>query len=497
MKSIRLIVPTTWILLATTLLGCATAEAAVYHLDATRGDDTATGLSPALAWRSLAKANATVLKPGERLLFKAGERWAGQFKPQGAGDPTALIQIGRYGEGPLPRIDGEGVPLDTVLLQNVPFVEIADLEITNRGPQTAPWRTGVKIAADGVGKLQRIYLRRLHVHDVNGDLRKNNEGCGIFFEARGGKDTHFDGLLIEKCRVERTDRNGICQRGTGRTHSRNVIIRENTLEDIGGDGIKLWGSDGGLIEKNVVRKARARCNKQEAAAGIWPFSCDDTIIQFNEVSGTLGTTDGQAYDSDYSSHRTVFQYNYSYQNEGGFMLVCTPGNAVNDDTIIRYNISIHDGVNAARVFHFGGGAKRTQVYNNTIIVGPQQDLPMLLFTDWNGGKTSDTRFSNNLFVVEEGGRATYQFGPSSGNVFEHNLFAGRHEGLPAGVSVAAAPPFAGGVKPGPGVDSLKALRPSPGTQFPRGRVIDNNGGRDFFGTPLPRDRLPAIGAVER
>jgi hypothetical protein len=497
MKSTRFIVRATWILLATTLLGSAIAGAAVYHLDATRGDDTATGRSPEHAWRSLAKANATVLKPGDRLLFKAGERWVGQLKPQGAGDPTALIQIGRYGEGPLPRLDGEGVPLDTVLLQNVPFVEIADLEITNRGPLSAPWRTGVKISADGSGKLQRIYLRRLHVHDVNGDLRKSNEGCGIFFEARGGKDTHFDGLLIEKCRVERTDRNGICQRGNGRTRSRNVIIRENTLEDIGGDGIKLWGTDGGLIEKNVVRKARARCNSKEAAAGIWPFSCDDTIIQFNEVSGTLGTLDGQAYDSDYWSHRTVFQYNYSYQNEGGFMLICTPGNAVNEDTIIRYNISIHDGVNAARVFHFGGGAQRTQVYNNTIIVGPHQDLPLLLFSEWNGGTTKDTRFSNNLFVVEEGGRATYQFGPSSGNVFEHNLFAGRHEGLPAGVAVAAAPPFAGVVKPGPGVDSLKSLRPLPGTQFPRGRLIDNHGGRDFFGTPLPRDRPPAIGAVER
>lgn len=481
----------------TSMLGGAAGYAAVYHVDATNGDDSANGLSPGHAWRSLVQANAAVLKPGDRLLFKAGGRWTGQLKPQGAGDQQALIQIGRYGEGPPPRIDGEGKHLDTVFLRNVSFVEVADLEVTNHGPTTAPWRTGVKVAADGVGKLQRIYLRRLQVHDVNGDLRKDHEGCGIFFEAGGGKDTHFDGLLIEKCRVERTDRNGICQRGSGRTRSRNVIIRDNHLEDIGGDGIKLWGSDGGLIERNVVRKARARCNEKEAAAGIWPFSCDDTVIQFNEVSGTLGTLDGQAYDSDYWCRRTVFQYNYSFQNEGGFMLICTPGNAINEDTIIRYNISIHDGINAARVFHFGGGAKRTQIYNNTIIIGPKQDLPLLLYTEWNGGKAQDSIFSNNLFIVEAGGRATYQFGPSSGNVFEHNLFAGRHEGLPRSVALAAAPQFAGPVKPGPGVDLLKALRPAPGTKFPQGRIIEHNGGRDFFGTPLPRDRAPAIGAVER
>ncbi len=335
------------------------------------------------------------------------------------------------------------------------------------------------------------------MHDVNGDLRKTHEGCGIFFEASGGKDSAFDGLLIEKCRVERTDRNGICQRGHGRARSRNVIIRENSLDDIGGDGIKLWGTDGGLIEKNILRRARARCNGQEAAAGIWPFSCDDTIIQFNEVSGTRGTLDGQAYDSDYACRRTVFQYNYSFENDGGFMLICGPGGSVNDDTIIRYNISIHDGINSARVFHFGGNSKRTQVYNNTIILGPRQELPMLLFADWSGGKAQDTRFSNNMFVVEAGGRATYQFGASSGTRFDHNLFAGRHDGLPAGVALTDAPKFAGEVKPAPGLAALQALRPAAGTSFPRGILIANHGGRDFFGNPVPGDRPPAIGAVER
>jgi hypothetical protein len=473
----------------------SSASAAVYHVDSVHGDDAATGLSPEHAWRGLAKANAMALKPGDRLLFKAGGRWSGQLSPKGGGSESSMVLIGRYGEGPLPRIDGEGKYLDAVLLENTPFLEISDLEITNLGQKSAPWRTGVRISADGTGKMQRIYLRRLFVHDVNGDLRKSHEGCGIFFEAKGGNETHFDGLLIEKCRVERTDRNGICQRGLGKARSLNVIIRENTLEDIGGDGIKLWGSNGGLIERNVVRKARARC--EDAAVGIWPFACDDTLIQFNEVSGTVGTKDGQAYDSDYWCHRTVFQYNYSFENEGGFMLICTPGNAVNEDTIIRYNISVHDGINSARVFHFGGGAARTHVYNNTIVIGPQQNLPLLLFGEWDGGTARDSRFTNNLFLVEQGGRATYQLKPSSGNVFDSNLFAGRHEGLPDGCSVSPAPLFAGPLKPAPGFAALKVFRPANAATFPRGRVIENNGGRDFFGNPVPGDRSPAIGALEK
>jgi hypothetical protein len=487
--------PARWIFL---LLVIAVVRAADYHVDSAAGDDAASGLAPDRAWRSLAKANALVLQPGDRLRFKAGGRWSGQLKPRGSGamvdGKAVLVGIGRYGEGPAPRIDGEGRHRDAVWLDNLTFIELRDLAVTNRGPATAPFRCGVRVSADGIGKAERIYLRNLHVHDVNGDLRKSHEGCGIFFEAKGPRDTHFDGLLIESCRVERSDRNGICQRGHGKARSRNVIVRGNRLDDIGGDGIKLWGSDGGLIERNVVRGARARC--QDHAAGIWPFACDDTLIQFNEVSGTRGTKDGQGYDADYYCRRTIFQYNLSHRNEGGFMLLCAPAKAWSEGTVVRYNLSVEDGLNSARVFHFGGGATRTLIHNNTIVIGPRQDLPLLLFTEWDGGKASDTRFVNNLFLVREGGRATYDFGPSRGNVFEHNLFVGNHVGLPPGIAATrTAPPLRGPFDPREGRDWLDGLRPARATGFPRGRLVPANGGRDFFGIRLPAG-APAIGAAE-
>jgi hypothetical protein len=457
--------------------GISCAAAATYHMDSVHGDDSMPGDAPEHAWKSLEKANSISFMPGDRLLFKAGGRWTGRLKPRRGGSPEALVSIGRYGEGPLPRIDGEGAVLDTLLLENLGFIEVEDLEITNQGPQPVPWRTGVRIHADGIGKMERVCLRRLFVHDVNGDMRKSHEGCGIFFEATGKNESYFDGLLIEKCRVECTDRNGICQRGLGKKRSTNVIIRGNQLDDIGGDGIKLWGTNDGLIEHNVVRGARARCN--------------------DKVSGTKGTTDGQGYDSDFWCHRNIFQYNYSFQNEGGFMLICTPGDAVNEDTIIRSNISVHDGVDSARVFQFGGGAERTQVYNNTIIIGAHQKVPLIAYNEWNGGVTKNTRFSNNLFLVEEGGRATYQFEPSKGNIFENNIFAGDHEGLPKGVSTSPAPKFSGVVNaPSPGFPSVKALSPAQGSRFPKGKIIPNNGGRDFFGNPVSQTQAPTIGAIE-
>ena len=79
------------------------------------------------------------------------------------------------------------------------------------------------------------------------------------------------------------------------------------------------GCDGALVEHNrVVRPSRGG-----TGIGIWPWSCDNTVVQFNEVSGADGIHDGQAFDSDWNCRNTVFQYNYSHDNQGGFMLVCT------------------------------------------------------------------------------------------------------------------------------------------------------------------------------
>jgi len=47
-----------------------------------------------------------------------------------------------------------------------------------------------------------------------------------------------------------------------------------------------------------------------------------------------------------------------------------------------------------------------------------------------------------------------------------------------------------------GFASLNGYRLRPGAEFPRGQIIPNNGGRDFFGNPVPADRAPRIGACE-
>ncbi len=91
--------------------------------------------------------------------------------------------------------------------------------------------------------------------------------------------------------------------------------------------------------------------ESEACDGIWPWCSDNTVVQFNVVSDHKSIIDGYAYDSDWGCRNSVFQYNLSYNNDGGFMLVigtdgwpedwCVNGNI---ETKVRYNVSINDGL---------------------------------------------------------------------------------------------------------------------------------------------------------
>jgi len=363
------------------------------------------------------------------------------------------------------------------LLANQEYWEVNGLALTNKGPSPADFRYGVRVRAWDFGTMHHIHLKNLFVHDVNGSLIKKDrgEGHGIVWET-GGKSqpSRFDDLLIEGCRLLRTDRNGICgySENSDRTNwfpSLHVVIRNNLLEDIGGDGIKVWGCEGCLVEHNRLYRGGQRC--PDYSAGIWPWSSDHTIIQFNEVSEFKGTRDGQAFDSDGNCRGTVFQYNYSHDNDGGFMLVCSSGTwkplgmIPNSGTIVRYNISQND---RARTFHISGPVQDLQIYNNVFFIGKDLDIPVFLFTDWDGW-SQGIQVANNIFYAEGKARyvsgmkknpdGTYQdtmgFGLSRNNLFEHNLYFGNHANAPRSESDAAGDPRL--MNPGTGRTGLESL----------------------------------------
>ena len=470
-----------------------------YYLDSEHGNDTGDGRSPKTAWRSLAKVNSGEFAPGDKILLRAGGQWRGILAPGGSGSEKSPITLGRYGSGPKPKINAESKFLAALYLHNVEYWMVSGLDISNTGAFGLPNLAGVLIQIENFGTARKIALKNLDVHDVAGSrVKSEGGGNGIHCTAGGEKiKSRFDGLLIENCRLTHTDRNGITLDGYWARQdwfpSLHVVIRGNRLEDIGGDGIVPIACDGALVERNVIVKCRQRCD--DSAAGIWPWSCDNTVIQNNEVSGMKGTNDGQGFDSDWNCRNTVFQYNYSHDNEGGFMLVCNDGsvtkpwNIGNVGTVIRYNISRNDG---ARTFHFTGPCRDTVIYNNTVYIGKNRKVNAVQAGNWGGDWSEDTRFYNNIFYAE--GAAQFDFGGMRKTVFERNLFYGTFQNRPDDpAALLANPRFVRS-------ESAEAsgFRLTPGSPcFRAGKIVPDNGKRDFWNRPVPATQTPTIGAYQK
>ena len=392
-----------------------------YYVDALNGSDTNEGTSPNKAFASLAKINSLRLKAGERVLFKSGTTYTGQLKPKGVGKPGKPIVISKYGGDQKPIIKGEGKYQATVHIYNMAYVEFRNLEITNTGSELKNRRRGVVIEAKDFGVAKHIILDDLFIHDVNGSLVKSDGGGSAILWRNHGEQhkTKFDSLLIQNCHLKNCTRNGINSGGyTNRANwypSTNVIIRNNLLEGIPGDGIVPIGTDGTLIEHNVMRDCPDVLSHKEAAAGIWPWSADNTLIQFNEVSGHKAKWDGQGFDSDWNCLNTTIQYNYSHDNYGGFLLVCNNGNTINTpsnkgtiNTIVRYNVSVNDGIRPYKTtqagwfspsIHLSGPVEQTLIHHNLFVVPKKTqkniDRTFVKMDNWGGPWPNKTLVANN------------------------------------------------------------------------------------------------------
>ena len=485
-----------------------------FYLDSGNGNDSYPGDSQSKAWKSLSKLNSTTFHPGDHILLKSGSIWTGQLWPKGSGSSEHPITIDKYGGDALPVINGAGLAEDAVLLKNQEYWEIRNLEVTNTGAVRAV-RRGVHVVADNSGDLHHIYLQHLTVHDVNGDFKEKVNG-GIHYSSIGdSKPSRFLDLRIEDNHIYHVDRSGIFGWSTHWTRSKwypslNVVIRRNILDDIGGDGIVNVATDGAIVEYNVVSHASQR--SQDYNDGIWPWSADNTIVQYNEVYGMAGQHDAMGFDSDWNSHGTIIQYNYSHDNEGGFLLICNEGSqspkdsAGNVGTIVRYNISQND---HHRGINLSGPVKNTLIYNNTIYVGKNENVDLVLHTNWTGW-ASDTVAYNNIFYVEGKGQFGYGVshnddgsfntapgpGESTNNIYDYNVYHGVKpaDDLHAMTSdpLLKSPGSAGIGRMSAAGYALRVHSPA----IDSARKMENDGGKDFVGTPVPQCGAPDRGALE-
>ncbi|MGW4898845.1 right-handed parallel beta-helix repeat-containing protein, partial [Kitasatospora sp. NPDC004240] len=316
--------------------------------------------------------------------------------------------------------------------------------------------------------------------------------------------TNFDDAVVQNSRITNVDREGLTNRSTwmcrpqyGRTDGCDVtppnwrantrlVFRGNTISNTGGDGIVARVTDHALIEHNHVYDIAMR--PMGSNVGIWPINSDDALIQYNEVHHVRklpGNGDGQSFDSDYGNNRAVFQYNHSHDNEGGFMLFCggCGSGATTNDTVVRYNLSRNDG---GRIFDVTRD-NDARVYNNTVYL-PEGSTTSIV---WQRSAADTMVLSGNIFYnLGTGGYTGPRYNPAD-FLWLGNTFYGNH---PANEPVDPAKNTADPRLLNPGGTAAADYRLHPGSPARRAGVpVADNGGRDYFGTPVPRYCRPDAG----
>lgn len=479
------------------------AAAATYYVDSSGGNDNNAGTATSSAWKTLTKVNSVTFQPGDQIKFKKGGSWTGMLWPKGSGTSSSPIVIDSYGTGNAPLFNGNGQEA-TVYLYNQQYWEIKNLEIINDNGASSK-RSGIYVVNENGGTLNHIYIIGNNVHDVYGNNVKDANGSsGIKVRTKAGtvqsnyNDVRIDGNTVGP----RVDRTGIdlnsdfwCRpdaecTGTYNWYpSTNVVIQNNYVNDVGGDGIVPQNTSGAIVQYNTVNGFNIRSGMVNA--GIWSYNADDTIIQYNEAFNGNTTLDGQGFDIDYGQSRTIMQYNYSHDNDGGFMMVTQPGTAKNDGGIVRYNISQNDG---ARIFQLAGPITNVQIYNNTLYLSPGQTASPIYANSW-GGYPKSAAFYNNVFHLESAG-TWYGLNTVANFTFNNNTIYGVHTaGEPADSNKSTANPML--VNPGSGtgrlaVDGYKLLAGSPA--LGTGKLIASNGGKDYWGNAVSATALPNRGA---
>ncbi len=375
----------------------------------------------------------------------------------------------------------QGYVSSSILLYDSEYIEIQNLEIVNRNPKIDTVynavdmmdRTGVAAVAQDKGTIDHIHLKNLNIHDVIGNVyNKHMNNGGIYFtvymphdaqtenKADGTKDfvssetgvPRFNDVLIDGCSVVNTNRWGIAVGYTAlwgkftgmeisdediaKYGSTNVVVQNNYVKDAGGDSITMMYCDKPLVQYNVSDGAARQMHSgdygpqgetQRFAAGIWPWKCKDAVFQYNEAFDTKNTNndngDGQAWDADWSDG-TIYQYNYSHNNEGGCLMVC-----LNEAyrTTFRYNISQNDLRAVLDTF----GSPQAHIYNNVFYVA--DNVPI-----YRSRSNGTAVLENNIFYYSGETPKTEAWTVGNNKTYSNNLYY-NYENQPedaAGVTVA-------------------------------------------------------------
>lgn len=394
-----------------------------YYVNTT-GNNT-DGLSVATAWTTLAKVNAQVFQPGDRVLFEGGKTFTGNIELDALDGNVALnpVVFSTYGVGRA-TINTTVTTKCGFKATNLQGVQLRNLVFKGPGNGTQKDIDGILFFTDKTsGYLSNVSIVNVEVSGFG--------YCGIRFYSSWSATVKagYRGVRIDSCSVHDCRENGIVSfayddQTTNFYHHRDFQIRNTEVYNITGyaasshkgSGIVLSQIDWSTIEKCVAYNTGTLNSACGGPGGIWVWSADHITIQFCEShhnsSGSSTGCDGLGFDLDGGVTNSLVQYCYSHDNDGaGYLLGNFTGARAWGSNTVRYNISVNDArTNNSAVTLFT--APNTtwnglDFYNNTIFVSGSTKNKYTTFGAFQmsdyGSNMSGVRCFNNLFQVSGSG----------------------------------------------------------------------------------------------
>ncbi|HEY7568625.1 MAG TPA: right-handed parallel beta-helix repeat-containing protein [Gemmatimonadaceae bacterium] len=390
-------------------LDAGPTQSATYYVSPS-GNDINNGMTPATAWRTIAKVNQRTFAAGDRILFQAGAVFAGSlfFESTDKGTAGAPIVLSSYGTG---RATINAGTSDGILLYNTSGFEIRRINFVGSG-RTTNRGSGVTVYADLPLGVKLPYLR---IDSIDaGGFGQYGISIGTWNSSTG-----FSDVRVTNSSAHDNGQGGVTSYAQNAYANQNFYIGHVTAYNNtgvagqstnSGSGIALGGVTGGVIERCIARDNGALNTASEGPVGIWAYDSDGITIQYNESyrNRTSGTADGGGFDLDQNTRNSLVQYNYSHDNDGpGYLIAHAPNNSNHSGNTIRYNVSENDGRrNATGAVVIFGRTIGAEIYNNSVYLKSSLSGASRAVNVFNATIPAQdvqrVHFRNNAFFADSG-----------------------------------------------------------------------------------------------
>lgn len=376
------------------------------------GNDSANGISPQTAFRSLAKIDQLSLRTGDSILLEGNHVFPGNIRLEKltSDSPGSQLIITTYGKGKATINAGTGTG---IFVSNLGRIKISNLVIQGNGVETN-LGNGIHFYTDQLIQLQSVSIEHCEVTGFH--------NYGILFQGDKSSSAGFTGVNLVDCRATLNGEAGIGSLSAYPAIShRQFIVRHciafnnrgiaTKTDNHSGNGIVLSGVGNFLIDSCEAFENGLDCRSIAGGpVGIWVWNCrNGTIQNSHSHHNHAGTSlhDGGGFDIDGGSSGCTIRSCISNDNEGAGYLVCEFGSPNKfENNRVTGNTSINDGLkNGYGAITISGAGPsypvtKTVISDNRVVVqnkGTRDGVPAGLY--FVNGDCAAIQLANNHFEL--------------------------------------------------------------------------------------------------